>query len=556
NALFINHKSNRSFGDYKSIDIWWSGWGNNLSFAITILRHLTSSANWKDARIRLLAIASESGLDEKLYNMINKIVDDFRLTMDIKVVDNSVDKLPVNEIIWRESVNTCLTVLGISAKKQEQIENTYEFTNKIIEKLGSTLLISASDDFEEFNLVAEIQPGKKLSSIQEKLELPELKYTDYPIINEEIKRIDSEWLSKLDLTFDKTFRPYFSANKNIVEKLNDLAQRVLNTLAKIENQENKHRKNRIWARAKNDFYFQLTAIINEYSDKGLKALETQLSEGISWYLTEVDKAVDSANKKLEVQFARNEFKIKKADHFGLKVLKLRKRFLAPFSKKPVSLKHNYRKILTFYLKENAFRKLHEFLIQFNKMGQGFIASIRDAVLLVENELEGLQKSILAPQFPAEKMDALKQAVVIRLDELDKENSQNEISSNNWLLQEFRKNLQLLCTDLTKINANKVVGRKRRSKKFYQNLKAESLLFPESWMQNKMLYSNLIKLDLQVFSLQFRLQEELKGFILHLNQKIESGLFLKIRKFVADIKLVTSPNELPDLQLESNFSATK
>jgi hypothetical protein len=233
-------------------------------------------------------------------------------------------------------------------------------------------------------------------------------------------------------------------------------------------------------------------------------------------------------------------------------LKLRKRWSSPFSKKAILLRHNYKKILTFYLKENAFRQLNEFLIWFNQVGQGFVASIRDAVLLIENEFEGLQKTILTPKFPSEKFDALKQAVIIRLEELDKENAQVEISSNNWLLEEFRKNLQLLCTDLTKINANKVVSRKRRKKKFYQNLKQESLSLPEGWLENKVLYTNLIKLDLQVFSLQFRLVEELKDFILNLNQKIESGLLLKIKKFVDDIKSVTSPKDLPDLLLESNF----
>ncbi len=552
NALFINYKSNKGFGDYRTIDIWWSGWGNNLPLAITLLRHLTSSSNWKDTRIRLLAITNESGLDEKLYNMINKIVEGFRLGMEVKVVDNSVDKLPVNEIIWRESVNSSLTILGVSAKKPEQIEKTYEFTNKIVEKLGTTLLICASDDFEEYNLVSEIQPGKKFPSIQEKLELPQLKFTNYSIINEEINRIDSEWLKRLDLMFEKAFRPYFSINKNLVNDLKELSERVLNTLAKIENQDSKHRKNKIWARAKNDFYYQLAGIINEYSDKKLKKIETQLAEGINWYLTEVEKSVDSVNRKLEVQFPRSEFKIKRKDHFGLKVLKLRKRLSFPFSNKAISLKHNYRKIHTFYLKENTFRQLNEFLVQFNQLGHGFIASIRDAVLLVENELEGLQKSILAPQFPVEKLEVLEQAVAVRLDELDIENSQNEILSNNWLLEEFRKNLQLLCTDLTKINANRVVDRKRRNKKFYQNLKEECLLLPERWLKNKVLYSNLIKLDLQVFSVQFRLDEELKDFILNLNQKIESGLLLKIRKFVSEMRSVTTPKDLPELQLESNF----
>ncbi len=552
NALFINHKSSSGFGTYRTIDIWWSGWGNNLSFAITLLRHLTSSSNWKDAKIRLLAITKESAMEEKLYNMINRIVDEYRLSMEVKVIDNSIDKLPVNEIIWRESEKTCLTVLGISAKEKDQVEKTYEFTNNLIEKLGTTLLISASNDFEEHNLVAEIQPGKKSPTIQEKMELPALKLTSYDVINDEIQRIDSEWISKISWLFENAFSKYFEFNKNSIDEIQDLFETVLGTVGKIKVQESRHRKNKIWVKAKNDLYFQLTAIVNKYSDQQLKMASEWFSEGINRYVAELEGAADSSPKKLEILFPRSEFKIKKSDHFSLKLLKLRKRLLSPFSEKPVPLKHNYRKVLTFYLKDNSFRELNEFLVQFHQLSLGFIASIRDTITVIENELEGLEKSIFNLEFPVEKLEAIKQVVAIRLEEIHKDNLANENESMNKLPEEFRKNLQLLCNDLTKINADKVVNKKRRDKKFYQNLKEESLLLPVNWLVNTKHYANLIKLDLLVFSLQFRLAEELKGFVLNLQQKTEAGFLLKTKKFVEEIEVVTNYKELPDLELESGF----
>ena len=552
NALFVNHKSNCGFGTYRTIDIWWSGWGNNLSLAITLLRHLTSASNWKDTRIRLLVITNESAMKEKLYKLISKIVDEYRLAMEVKVVDNSIDKLSVNEIIWRESEKTCLTVLGISAKKREQVEKTYEFTNNLIEKLGTTLLISASADFEEHNLVAEIQPGKKSLTIQEKLELPALKATDYEAINDEIKRVDSEWLAKISDLFENSFSSYFTFNDKTITDIKDLFDKVLSMVGKIKSQEARHRKNKIWARAKNDLYFQLTAIVNKYSDEQLTKVNGQLLEGVNWCIAELEKAVDSSAKKLEIQFARSEFKIKKSDQFSLKVLKLRKRLLSPFSEKAISVKHNYRKILSFYLKENAYRHLHEFLVQFHQQGLRFIASIRDVVTVIENELDGLQKTIFDQVFPLEKLEALKHVIDLQLEELEKGNLENEKISKNILPEEFRKNLQLLCNDLAKIDANKVVRKKRRKRSFYQNLKEENISLPNNWLKNTKHYANLIKLDLLVFSLQFRLDEELNNFVRNLQQKTDAGFLLKTKKFVAEIEKVTNNNELPELELESNF----
>jgi len=552
NALFVNHKGEKGFGQYKGIDIWWSGWGNNLSFAITLLRHLTSSINWKDTKIRLLAITDDSSMLEKLHHSIAKIIEDYRLNMEIKVINNSIDQLPINEIIWRESENTCLTILGISGKNAEQVKKTYEFSNKLIQKLGTTLLISASSDFEVHNLVAEIKPGKRAWSIQEKLQLPELNPAKYELINNEIEKIDTQGLQLLDGFFAKTIGSYYSVNQNVVDDLRSLVKAVLSNVEKIKEQNAKHRKNKIWVKSKNDFYFQAARIVDSYSSEKLKIINEQFIEGIGWYIKELENWVERSDKKLNVPFAKDEFKFKKVDSVNLRLLKLRKRLFSPFSKKSISLKHNYQKILTFYLKENGYKQVIDFLNQFNHFSLSFIAAIRDTVLLFENELEAIQKNIFEEDYPSQKLEALRQGVLLRFDEILENNFQNEDILRNKLLVEFRKNLQLLCNDLDKINANRVVSKKRRSRKYYQAIKELNLSFPENWNSDKTLYANLIKLDLLVFSLQFRLREELNVFKQKFRQQIDAGLLLKTSKFIEQLEEIVDRNAIPELNIDNNF----
>ena len=552
NSLFVNHKGEKGFGNHKNIDIWWSGWGNNLSFAITLLRHLTSSSNWKDAKLRIFAITDEGSMQEKLHNSISKIIEEYRLAMEVKVINNSVDKLPVNELIWRESENSCLTILGISADKKEQVEKTLEFSNKLIDKLGTTLLINASSDFEVHNLVEEIQPGKKMPSIQEKLDLPVLVLSEYEVINNEIRKVDTEGLNRFEQFFDKTFSSYYSANQIIIDDLKSLVNTVLSNIEKLKDQPVKYKKNKIWIKSKTDFYFQANDIINKYSNNKLKDVVEDFKDGILWYDKELQKKIEHLDKKLDIPFKKIEFRVKKSDSAGLRFLKFRKRFTSMFSKNTVSLRHNYRKILNFYLKENGYRQLNDFLVQFNQFSSSFIASIRDAILLFENELEVFQKNVFDEDFQKEKFEAMSYGVLLRFDEIQKSNFENQSISRNNLLLEFRKNLQLLGNDLAKINANKIVAKKRRKNSYYQLLKDVNLSFSENWRKDKALYSSLLGLDLQMFSLQFRLKEELKDFRQKFCQQIDTGLLLKIKTFAENIKGITDPREIPEFDFDVSF----
>src|SRR5690606_23328144 len=91
NSLFVTYNPQRKFGDHKTIDIWWSGWGKNLSLAVNLLRHISTTGEWKSARIRLLVICQDVTLIEKTYHDLTRIIDQFRINMDVNVINNSVD---------------------------------------------------------------------------------------------------------------------------------------------------------------------------------------------------------------------------------------------------------------------------------------------------------------------------------------------------------------------------------------------------------------------------------------------------------------------------------
>ncbi|MEZ5195516.1 MAG: hypothetical protein R2764_03725 [Bacteroidales bacterium] len=45
NSVYLNYHPVRKFGKHQTIDIWWGGWGYNLVFSISLIRHLTHRAN-------------------------------------------------------------------------------------------------------------------------------------------------------------------------------------------------------------------------------------------------------------------------------------------------------------------------------------------------------------------------------------------------------------------------------------------------------------------------------------------------------------------------------
>jgi amino acid transporter len=150
-TALLSYDKIHGFGQYRSIDVWWSGQGRNLSLAITLLRFITAGKEWRGARIRILVINTNSSRTDALYSLIRQMLENYRLTADVKVINNGVEQLPVRDIIHAESRHTDLNLMEMPSFEKNEAARIVNETNMLTEGLHSCLLISASSFFEEVN---------------------------------------------------------------------------------------------------------------------------------------------------------------------------------------------------------------------------------------------------------------------------------------------------------------------------------------------------------------------------------------------------------------------
>ena len=80
------------------------------------------------------------------------LVEDLRVKVGIKIINNAVEQKAFYNIIEEESSTTDLTLVGIP---NFQIEKQAEFvlkTNHLFETIGSTLLVKAANNFNILDL--------------------------------------------------------------------------------------------------------------------------------------------------------------------------------------------------------------------------------------------------------------------------------------------------------------------------------------------------------------------------------------------------------------------
>ena len=92
---------------------------------------------------------------------ILNLVEDIRVKVEIKIINNAIEQIPFYELISKYSITTDLTLLGIpnfDINKQTQFVIK---TNQLFESIGSTLMVKASESFNEINLNVAIKTSEE-----------------------------------------------------------------------------------------------------------------------------------------------------------------------------------------------------------------------------------------------------------------------------------------------------------------------------------------------------------------------------------------------------------
>jgi len=153
NLLYLDFDMKTKFGDYQSVDLWWRETDSkNAEMMLNIARFIIGSPKWNKTNIRVLFV-NNNNVNKKIIKIkISKLVEDLRVNVKIKIINNAVEQKAFYDIIEEQSVSTDLTLVGIPDYKIEKQAEFILKTNHLFENIGSTLLVKAANNFNVLDL--------------------------------------------------------------------------------------------------------------------------------------------------------------------------------------------------------------------------------------------------------------------------------------------------------------------------------------------------------------------------------------------------------------------
>ncbi len=153
NLLYLDFDMKTKFGDYQTVDLWWRETDSkNAEMMLNIARFIIGSPKWNKTNIRVLFV-NNNNVNKKIIKIkISKLVEDLRVNVKIKIINNTVEQKAFYDIIEEQSVSTDLTLVGIPDYKIEKQAEFILKTNHLFENIGSTLLVKAANNFNVLDL--------------------------------------------------------------------------------------------------------------------------------------------------------------------------------------------------------------------------------------------------------------------------------------------------------------------------------------------------------------------------------------------------------------------
>jgi amino acid transporter len=512
NTIFLDYDSERRYGNHRTIDIWWRGSGRSLTFAISLIRHLVADGLWKTAKPRLLLILDDLAQMDRVRRTLQQLMDDYRMPMNLKLIDNSLEALPAPAIIARESANTDLTILGLSDQSEQQSLRMVGEVRKLLDTLGTTLLIAASSNFEAFDL--EINRKRVVEEesepIAERIPLPELP----PVYNEwlaqDLQKIDERNRKVLTAFYQQSFVPYFQENRIIIQEVESIIKGTLNTLGKEwEQYDDKFRRRKSLQKAVNELHFQTRTLLEEIPEDHLENQKEALKAGIVWYFKRLEVDVMRFPREVKVNIPPEKLKSVSGDTLATRWLKLRSRVTSWVTRNEPQQKVRYQQIATYYLRDNRYVFLVALLQEWQQQSLHFFHELQSMAKEFEQQLKNWAshiESLEAEDLTYESL-SLKEAI-------------QQLSSRQITLQqlwykriqiEYRRNLSLLAQSLERINGLAHLKKTRNTSRYYEATASQISDFPEQWLENSQLEVNAITLDTFLRIIKTRARQELTEY---------------------------------------------
>jgi len=530
NILMMDYDKYQGFGKREIIDVWCRGGGNNCNLVLSLVKFMWLSDNWKNARIRILMINPINDEKENLIEDVEKILEQTRMDAEIKVINNQIEKRPVNELIEVESSNSDIVFLGIPDIKEGGERDYVNEVNHLCNNVGTVVLVKASSYFKDLEIgrskgmvkqeKSDYGEGELDLVISRKIKEPEINYPDDPVAAENLRKIFLLVKEMNEEVFNTMVVDLFSLNRavyaDIVKATHDRLEELKNEISSIKSEKewNSHLGN-----AYRDIFSKLIEIIEKQDKGAFREQEEILEMMVEQYREKCKKIVLQAPEIIHKGITRADLSIKRGDSWKTISYKLRKQIFYGSFKGTKLQKVRFRKLVASHFNQQMFAELVELLRNWGMISiqqviktQGLNNRIFDHYFLFNK----LQLDPETAELLNEKMSSY-QDFREQIDKLNEASLQSfytlMLNKSMFIVGQISKELsEPNSSSFTKINEKAAKSRADQAV-IFPNI-------PKKWKRNQFLLNNFSMLELELFIFITRAKDLLRDLLHDLDKKIE------------------------------------
>jgi len=325
NLLYLDFDKKKKFGNFQTADFWWRETDSkNAEMMLNIARFILQSPQWSNVNIRVLFVNHNNIDNQIIKTKIAKLVKDLRVKVEIKIINNGVEQKPFYDIIALQSANTDLTIVGIPDIKIEKQTQFIVNTNQLFETIGSTLMVKASNNFNEL----ELNLSQEAIVMDDKaIELKELPIGKDAVFNKKVLELDTHLVASLSYLSEPSLTSIASFYTQFIEDIGNEFDSLVSKLQGIE-------KGTETIPLLQSFVNKLEIVSENFRKNKLFAASEVLDKGINRLLNSRDEYLDKTPNSIRLN---NSKKIKWKGilkyYFNVKITPNTQRILYDFGAK-------------------------------------------------------------------------------------------------------------------------------------------------------------------------------------------------------------------------------
>ena len=509
NLILLNYDEARGFGGRKYIDIWWRGASNNVSLSLMLFKFLSASEDWMQSEARLFIISDESERINKFYNNALKILAEQRIEAHVKVINNSIENLPIADIIKSESENADLIMLGIPEIQPKAGARYMGDINELINDLGTVLLVSASSYFETPYIGLESSDAKQASLVATEAKvmrdkLPDLVFPPQSSLATPLQKLHSLAENVLEEYGTGFLKAIHKLNTDFIEELQSLTLKNFNSLKEYPIEEDVPRFRRYLARYQSDMFFQSWNLFKEYRNKKIPQQINDLEQGIGFIMSKLGAILEEFPKQVSVYYDPEYAEPRAGDSLRLRVLKLRKRLRRRFSGKPVPSRVTFHYLAKYIVSVQLRNAVFEQLKSLGTSSYRFISDLQKWFDVSHDSLIQLEKQLEQKALSVKVIETKEQELLKRLQEIGNLQTAKATEMQYELLCHSRNSMGQIFATLGGLEAAHRIQKYKRAAKAANDLLQTIVGVPALWNKNLILMTNFSQLNLTLMMFVNRL----------------------------------------------------